>query len=56
VLHKRPGDQVRVGDPLYELRAEHSARIPAALAEAARAVRISPTPPAPSPLVIERIG
>ncbi|MFF3856897.1 thymidine phosphorylase [Micromonospora sp. NPDC002575] len=56
VLHKRPGDPVRAGEPLYELRAEHAARIPAALAEAARAVRISPTAPAAKPLVIERIG
>ena len=35
VLHKRPGDPVRAGDPLYELRAEDATRIPAALAEAA---------------------
>ncbi|MFC5941523.1 thymidine phosphorylase [Micromonospora harpali] len=56
VLHKRPGDPVRAGEPLYELRAEHAARIPAALAEAAPAVRISPTAPAAKPLVIERIG
>ncbi|WP_405113860.1 thymidine phosphorylase [Micromonospora sp. NBC_01405] len=56
VLHKRPGDPVRAGEPLYELRAEHAARIPAALAEAAGAVRISATAPATKPLVIERIG
>ena len=56
VLHKRPGDRVRVGEPLYELRAEHAERIPAALAEAERAVRIAPDEPAARPLVIERIG
>ncbi|MGC3859559.1 thymidine phosphorylase [Micromonospora chersina] len=56
VLHKRPGDRVRVGEPLYELRAEHAERIPAALAEAERAVRIAPDAPAATPLVIERIG
>ncbi|MGI5525411.1 thymidine phosphorylase [Micromonospora sp. CA-259024] len=56
VLHKRPGDAVRAGDPLYELRAEDATRLPAALAEAARAVRIAPTAPAAAPLVIERIG
>ncbi|MEU4367887.1 thymidine phosphorylase [Micromonospora chersina] len=56
VLHKRPGDRVRVGEPLYELRAEHAERIPAALAEAERAVRIAPDAPAAAPLVIERIG
>ncbi|MET8229989.1 thymidine phosphorylase [Micromonospora sp. NPDC005298] len=56
VLHRRPGDAVRAGDPLYELRAEDAARIPAALAEAARAVRIAPSAPSATPLVIERIG
>ncbi|OKI42239.1 thymidine phosphorylase [Micromonospora sp. CB01531] len=56
VLHKRPGDRVRVGEPLYELRAEHAERIPAALAEAQRAVRIAPDAPAVAPLVIDRIG
>ncbi|GGO03464.1 thymidine phosphorylase [Micromonospora parathelypteridis] len=56
VLHKRPGDAVRAGDPLYELRAEDASRIPAALAEAANAVRIASTAPASTPLVIERIG
>ncbi|MGK5738279.1 thymidine phosphorylase [Micromonospora sp. URMC 103] len=56
LLHKRPGDAVVAGEPLYELRAEEAARIPAALAEAARAVRISATPPAATPLVLERIG
>ncbi|WP_433536970.1 thymidine phosphorylase [Micromonospora sp. CA-249363] len=56
VLHRRPGDAVRVGDPLYELRAEDSTRIPAALAEASRAVHIAPTAATTAPLVIERIG
>lgn len=56
VLNKRPGDPVRAGEPLYELRADHASRIPAALAEAERAVRIEPTAPAPTTLVIERIG
>ncbi|MGW2627166.1 thymidine phosphorylase [Micromonospora taraxaci] len=56
VLHKRPGDRVRAGDALYELRAEDATRIPAALAEAATAVRVSSTAPASRPLVIERIG
>ncbi|MCG5440343.1 thymidine phosphorylase [Micromonospora foliorum] len=56
VLHKRPGDEVRAGDPLYELRAEDATRIPAALTEAANAVRIASTAPAATSLVIERIG
>ncbi|MEU8393469.1 thymidine phosphorylase [Micromonospora sp. NPDC048842] len=56
VLHKRPGDEVRAGDALYELRADDATRIPAALTEAANAVRIAPTAPAATSLVIERIG
>lgn len=56
VLHKRPGDRVRAGETLYELRAEQADRIPAAMAEAAGAMRISDTPPVGQPLVIERIG
>ncbi|NYF56826.1 thymidine phosphorylase [Micromonospora purpureochromogenes] len=56
VLHKRPGDPVRAGDPLYELRADQATRIPAARAEAELAVRLAPTAPTPSSLVIERIG
>ncbi|WP_430499916.1 thymidine phosphorylase [Micromonospora trifolii] len=56
VLHKRPGDEVRAGDPLYELRADDVTRIPAALTEAANAVRIASTAPAATSLVIERIG
>ncbi|NGM12276.1 thymidine phosphorylase [Verrucosispora sp. CWR15] len=55
LLHKRPGDPVRAGDPLYELRAERSELIPAALAEAARAVTVAARPPAAAPLVIERV-
>ncbi|MDG4802997.1 thymidine phosphorylase [Micromonospora sp. WMMD980] len=56
VLHKRPGDAVRVGDPLFELRAEHAERIPAALAQAREAIRVAPAAPTTTPLVIERIG
>ncbi|RAO34517.1 Thymidine phosphorylase [Micromonospora noduli] len=56
VLHKRPGDEVRAGDPLYELRADDATRIPAALTEAANAVRIAPMAPAATSLVIERIS
>ncbi|MEH0935192.1 thymidine phosphorylase [Micromonospora psammae] len=56
VLHKRPGDPVRAGDPLFELRADQAARIPAARAEAERAVRIASAAPVVAPLVIERIG
>ncbi|MGC5029959.1 thymidine phosphorylase [Micromonospora sp. DT229] len=55
VLHKRPGDPVRAGEPLYELRAERAESIPAALAQAASAVTVAAQPPASTPLVIERV-
>jgi thymidine phosphorylase len=55
VLRCRPGDRVRAGDPLYELRAEDPARIPEARALAAAALRVTGAPPAATPLVLERI-
>ncbi|MGW0431572.1 thymidine phosphorylase [Micromonospora sp. NPDC003197] len=56
VLHKKPGDPVRAGEPLLELRADDAARIPAARVDADRAVTISATPPSRTPLVIDRIA
>ncbi|HWH01605.1 MAG TPA: thymidine phosphorylase [Pilimelia sp.] len=41
LLHRRPGERVRAGDPLYELRTDDAARLPAALADAAAAVRVA---------------
>ncbi|MEV0730839.1 thymidine phosphorylase [Polymorphospora sp. NPDC050346] len=57
VLHRKPGDRVRAGDPLYELRTDDPARLTAALATAAEAVTVTAAAaPTPTPLVIERIG
>ncbi len=56
VLRKRPGDAVRAGDVLYELRAEDPSRIPAARESAAQAITITAEPPAPGPLILDRIG
>jgi thymidine phosphorylase len=56
LLHKRPGDPVRAGDVLYELRADSASRIPAAQSVAESAVTIADTAPLLPPLVIERIG
>jgi thymidine phosphorylase len=59
LLHRKPGDRVRAGEPLYELRTDDADRIPAALAAAAGAVTLSdsPEPAAPrSALVIDRIA
>ncbi len=56
VLHRKPGDRVKVGDPLYELRADDGARIPAAAEIAETAVRIGRAAPAPAPLVLDRVA
>jgi thymidine phosphorylase len=55
LLHRRPGDPVQAGDPLYELRTDDPARLPAALAAARDAVTIADAAPPPSPLVLDRI-
>jgi thymidine phosphorylase len=56
VLKVRPGDSVRAGDPLLELRTDEPGRIPAARAVAAPAVVVAETAPAPAPLLIDRIA
>jgi thymidine phosphorylase len=56
VLHRKPGDRVRAGDVLYELRADDPARLPAGLAAASGAVVIEPAAPPIPPLIIDRIG
>jgi thymidine phosphorylase len=56
ILHRRPGDEVRAGDVLYELRADDPGRIPAALEAAGEAVHITETLPAPTPLILSRIS
>ncbi|MET8147010.1 thymidine phosphorylase [Actinoplanes sp. NPDC049668] len=56
MLKVRPGDTVRAGDPLLELRTDDGSRIAAALAVADGAIRIGQEPPAPTPLLIDRIA
>ncbi|PZM96097.1 MAG: thymidine phosphorylase, partial [Actinobacteria bacterium] len=56
VLRRRPGDPVRVGDPLCELHADDPARIPDAAALARAAVTVGDHPPEPAALVIDRVG
>jgi thymidine phosphorylase len=53
----KPGDEVRAGQPLLELRADDPGRFASALAALGAAVTVSeqPPPPLPSP-VIERIA
>ncbi|WP_432834993.1 thymidine phosphorylase [Dactylosporangium sp. CA-092794] len=56
LLHKKPGDAVRAGDVLMELRAEDAAKLPAALEVARDAVRIAEAPLAKRPLILDRIS
>jgi thymidine phosphorylase len=56
LLKVRPGDEVRAGDVLLELRADDPARIPAARDEAAEAVVIGTEPPTLTKLVLDRIA
>jgi thymidine phosphorylase len=55
VLHRRPGDAVRAGDPLYELRTDDPARLPTAIATARDAVTIADAAGPPRQLVLGRI-
>ncbi|SNY05874.1 thymidine phosphorylase [Paractinoplanes atraurantiacus] len=55
-LKVKPGDFVRTGDVLLELRADDPSRIPAARDEAAAAVTIGPERPTPVKLVLDRIA
>jgi thymidine phosphorylase len=56
VLHRKPGERVKAGEPLYELRAADAARFPAALEATRDAVRIAPASLPAVPLVIDRIA
>jgi thymidine phosphorylase len=55
LLRKRPGDPVRAGDPLFELRTDDAGRFAAAREAADGAVAIAAAPPARHPLVLDRI-
>jgi thymidine phosphorylase len=56
VLHRRPGEPVRVGDPLLELRTDEPQRLAVGRQAAQEAVVVSADRPTPRPLVLERIG
>nr|WP_221375536.1 thymidine phosphorylase [Actinoplanes polyasparticus] len=56
VLKVKPGDPVRAGDVLLELRADDPARIPVARATAAEAVVIGTERPTLTNLVLDRIA
>jgi thymidine phosphorylase len=56
VLHRKPGDAVRAGDVLLELRTEAASTIPAALSAVEGAVTVADAPPQRRPLILERIA
>ncbi|MFY1695924.1 thymidine phosphorylase [Solwaraspora sp. WMMA2101] len=62
ILHRRPGDAVRAGDPIVELRADDPARIADVAPDIVAAIgptggiRIADQPPSAPDLVLERIG
>ena len=56
VCRKKPGDEIEAGEALLELHADDDARFGAAVEALEGAVKIGRDPPAPKPLVIERIG
>ena len=54
-LHKKPGDIVRAGEPVFTLSADDPARFARALDALDGAWSIGETAPASGPLVVERI-
>ncbi|HWS36498.1 MAG TPA: thymidine phosphorylase [Actinoplanes sp.] len=55
-LKVRPGDRVKAGDVLLELRADDESRIPVARADAAGAIALGAEATAPVPLLLDRIA
>jgi len=56
LLKVKPGDRVRAGDALFELRTDEQSRIPAARDLAADAVIVGDVAPTLTPLVLDRIA
>ena len=56
LLKVRPGDRVRAGDPLLELRTDESSRIATARESAENAIVITQSAPTATPLLIDRIA
>ena len=54
-IHRRPGEPVAAGEPLFTLYTDTPKRLPAALAELDGAWSIGDVAPAPRPLIIDRI-
>jgi len=55
-LHAKPGDRVRAGQPLLSLHTDTPERLPRAQQALEGAYAIGDDPPAPTPLVLDRIA
>ncbi len=56
VCRRKIGEQVREGDVVLELHVDDPARLPAALDALTDAFAIGDNEPAPTPLILDRIG
>ena len=54
-IHRRPGEPVAAGEPLFTLYSDTAARFGAALAELDGGFSVGDTPPVSRPLIIDRI-
>lgn len=54
-IHRRPGEPVAAGEPLFTLYTDTPERFPAAMAELDGGWSVGDVPPAPRPLIIDRI-
>ena len=54
-IHRRPGEPVSAGEPLFTLYTDTPERIPAAMAELDGAFTVVDAPPTTRPLIIDRI-
>jgi thymidine phosphorylase len=55
-IHRRPGEPVSAGEPLFTIYTDTPERIPAAMAELDGAFTVADEAPAPRPLIIDRIA
>jgi thymidine phosphorylase len=55
-IHRRPGEPVAAGEPLFTLYTDAPERLPAALAELDGGFGVGDTPPVSRPLIIDRIA
>ncbi|EUA07017.1 pyrimidine nucleoside phosphorylase C-terminal domain protein [Mycobacterium xenopi 4042] len=54
-IHRRPGEPVVAGEPLFTLYTDTQERFGAAMAELDGGWSVGDSPPAPRPLIIDRI-